>query len=803
MNFSEATGLFEISVRELCEDEETFHRVGFERSHAWRRLSLGGEAHRRIQSERRDAFPEYCSEVTLSGEIAAKGFRALVTGRLDGALPASGETWQLEEYKTCSFNSEGKALFPPEREMAARRQIASYCLLWERSGRGSARGCLVLIDPAGLHEETRPVEYVAEEAEQELRRLLSAKYYQMQAERRRLETLAANARDIAFPFESARPVQRELMDALHRSLAAGEHLLAQAPTGSGKTAAALHAGVTEALTQGKKLVFLTAKTLQQNLAVETLSKMNRGGEFRVLWMRAKAKMCANDRIICHEEHCRFAFGYPEKMARNGLLRRLLDTYPVLDPDSVFAEARAEEVCPFETQIELASKTDVFVGDYNYVFEPVTALQAFSRDELRRCILIVDEAHNLPDRVRKIYSPELDEGEIVRLSNQATLSPGELWRQLSLLLQELRELVAGFAHELPEEAGSAVEASFSQDAFEDFLGRWDPAMVSYFEWKRESGDISEEDPVLALHFQIVRFGSVLRLAEGHSDFARVAERTPQGIRVALVCLDPARILSPLFDAVSSAVLLSATLEPFEVTRRLNGLAEVRTAEIGLPPPFPRENRRIFLVPSVRTTFAAREKNYGKIAEVLAQMADAHPGNNLALFPSYRFLREVASRLPPVTARVIEQREKLSEFEKRQILAALESREESGLLFFAVAGGMYAEGVDYPGENLTGVFVVSPSLPQVSFERELLRRYFDDNDESGFEFAYIQPGMTRVIQAAGRLIRSETDRGVVALLCRRFLEEPYRRYLPRDWYDEDPSELVSRDPARTVRDFFAPR
>jgi DNA excision repair protein ERCC-2 len=209
----------------------------------------------------------------------------------------------------------------------------------------------------------------------------------------------------------------------------------------------------------------------------------------------------------------------------------------------------------------------------------------------------------------------------------------------------------------------------------------------------------------------------------------------------------------------------------------------------------------VVPSVRTTFSSRERNYDKIAGLLARMADAHSGNDLALFPSYRFLREVSSRLPTTRARVIEQHERLTDYEKRAILEALETPTRDGLLFLAVSGGMYAEGVDYPGEKLSGVFIVSPSLPQVSFERELLKRYFDDQEESGFEFAYIQPGMTRVIQAAGRLIRSETDRGVVALLCRRFVEDPYRRYLPRDWYDEDPDELVSKDPEETVREFFA--
>jgi len=184
-----------------------------------------------------------------------------------------------------------------------------------------------------------------------------------------------------------------------------------------------------------------------------------------------------------------------------------------------------------------------------------------------------------------------------------------------------------------------------------------------------------------------------------------------------------------------------------------------------------------------------------------MSDAHDGNDLVLFPSYRFLTEVAAQMPKTRSRLLVQRPDLSDFERQNILGALAAPPADGVLLLAVSGGMYAEGVDYPGELLSGVFVVSPALPQVSFERELLRRYFDEKEDAGFDYAYLQPGMTRVVQAAGRLIRSETDRGVIALICRRFLEEPYASRLPRDWYDESPYELVTQRPADAIREFFA--
>ncbi len=212
----------------------------------------------------------------------------------------------------------------------------------------------------------------------------------------------------------------------------------------------------------------------------------------------------------------------------------------------------------------------------------------------------------------------------------------------------------------------------------------------------------------------------------------------------------------------------------------------------------------ILPQVRTTFAARAKNFGTIASLIAEMSDAQGGNVLVLFPSYEFLQQVAGKMQGSTlrctgkysARTFVERERERRFSKHwHPRRATESR-----AFRRVGRNVSAEGVDYPGELLTGVYVVSPALPKVSFERELLRRYFDETEQAGFEYAYLQPGMTRVIQAAGRLIRSETDRGVIALLCQRFLQEPYVSRLPRDWYGESPLELMTRSPVKEIHEFF---
>ena len=795
MRFDDAAKVFEVSARELAEDEG-FRRVGFDRGDGWRRLGLGSEIHARVLAARREALPGYRAEVHLQARVPVESWTAVLTGRLDGCLERSEGQWLIEEMKSTDLSVEGGVRpsgYAFERD---RRQLLSYCYLWRRLGHAHVSGALVYVDIRSGDEVSITVPYDGEttdrELEARLQRFLRI-WYAQEARRARKRKAAAR---LPFPHTAPRPIQDKLMEAIDHALREGESLLAEAPTGSGKTAAALYSAMKEGLVSDRQVVFLTAKTLQQTMAVNTLMAMN-GRAFTTLQVRSKEKMCANDQVLCHEEFCRFAKGYPEKMAHSDILSRLRDSYPHHDPDTVFEEARREEVCPFEVQLELAERADAIVADYNYVFEPGVALRHLQAENLHDAILLVDEAHNLPDRARQIYSPQLLEEDWKALENRLVLQPGEIFAGLAASVVDLLALLSATAEELPE--GDAIaEVQPPADALFALRAQWEPRLLAYLAWKRESRLALPDDPVLDAHFALQRFCAVLAMLG--PDFTCVVEHRSAGIRLALICLDPARVLAPTFAAAHASVFLSATLSPAESLKRVLGLDSNRTSSLSLPPPFPPENRKVMILPQVRTTFAAREKNYGRIAQLIAEMSEAHAGNDLALFPSYKFLSEVAALMPKTRAHLLVQRPELPDFERRRILDTLAAPPPEGILLFAVSGGMYAEGVDYPGEVLSGVFVVSPALPQVSFERELLRRYFDEREEAGFDYAYLQPGMTRVVQAAGRLIRNETDRGVIVLICRRFVEEAYARYLPRDWYDESVSELVSHRPAEEIREFF---
>ncbi len=793
MRFDEAARVFELSVRELAEDEG-FRRVGFDRGDGWRRLGLGAQIHSRVLTERRNAHPAYRAEVHLEARIPVEGWTAVLSGRLDGCVERSPGQWLIEELKSTNLSVDGvrPSGYAFERD---RRQLYGYCYLWRRLGHGSVGGALVYVDIETGEELSLEVPF-DEDIERDLERRLARALAIWRAAKVSRHRKAKAAERLPFPHTAPRPIQKKLIEAIRNAVRSGENLIAEAPTGSGKTAAALHPALAEGLASGRQVVFLTSKTLQQKMAVSALVAMNERA-FQTVQVRAKERMCANDRILCHEEFCRFAKEYPEKMERSDLLGRLREGYSHLDPDTVFEEARREEVCPFEVQLELASRADAIVADYNYVFEPAAALRHLTGEDLREAILLVDEAHNLPDRARQIFSPELLEEELSAFRNRLLLQQGDLFADMALSVDRLIAILRDAAEDLPE--GDAIaEIEPPTEAILDLRLDWEAKLMRYLAWKRETRLALVDDPVMDFHFALQRFSAVLSMFG--SDFTCVAERRGVGIRLGLVCLDPARALAPVFRAAHSTILLSATLTPPEAIERVLGLQRDRTAAISLPPPFPPENRKVLIVPSVRTTFKAREKNYDRIARLLAEMSDAHRGNDLVLFPSYRFLAAVSERMPPTRSQLLVQRPDLTDFERQRLLEALSAPPPGGTLLFAVSGGMYAEGVDYPGELLSAVFVVSPALPQVSFERELLRRYFDEREEAGFDYAYLQPGMTRVVQAAGRLIRSETDRGVIALVCARFLEEPYASRLPRDWYDQSPHELATRRPADEIREFF---
>lgn len=784
--------------------ESTYRRIGVERGDGFRRMWLGQDIHTKRAELRAAEDPLYRPEVHVTHTTAHGEWKVTVTGRIDGlSVDKDARRLVVEEVKSLHFDLELDALYRSDKLQKHLYQLLLYSFFLH--AKDDYEGFtiapqLVLIDLVSGDTRVIDAEFDAGSVGDTLAASIAALVENIETSAALQAAKRAFAETMAFPFDQMRPYQDEMIGAVERAVSQREMLLVSAPTGVGKTIAALYPAVRESLRLGKKLFFLTSKTLQQEAAVKALDLLN-DGSFRVLRIRSKQKMCAHTEMICHEDFCPFAARYSDKMSRSGLLSQITTTLSYFDPQVVFEMARSTEVCPFEVSLELIEQADVVVCDYNYIFDPYVGLKTYQQEsDYGDCVLVVDEAHNLVDRGRNYYSPDLDEKafDAVRMHFMSRSCWVEGWEGLlEMLRAHFRELAEAFDSEEQKQ----ILCSPSRELFLEQRVEWERIVMTYIGWKIENHIVEEDDPVIDFYFRLVKFTNLL--AEDGDEFAHILEKTNDGLRLKIFCKDPSRFLGRIFDSAHASVALSATLEPFDFFRKTLGVPSRRASELAVPSPFPKENRKVLVVSDVDTAYKQRANHYDRIATYVADIADAGSGNFLALFPSYSFLREIADRMPPIRKNVMLQRSDMTDYERNAILDILREKPRNGNLILAVSGGMYAEGIDYQGDMLSGVIVVGPALPQVSFEQELLKQYYDEQYGSGFEFAYLIPGMTRVVQSAGRVIRSETDTGVIALLCRRFTQEVYSRYFPADWYEESARELVSKRAADEVRAFFEER
>ena len=806
----------ELSVADLLEGTAQRH-LGFSQRGGYERLWLGQAIHSRYQEEALAADGSYRREVTLALTFGHRGWEVTVHGRADGLRRDPDGALVVEEIKSVR---RGGDLAPAVRDLYE-QQARLYAWLLHRRDEVPVRAELVLIEIGGPGVDRLEVEVPLAAVEGLVKRRLNGLLRAWEQERMALSARREAAGAMTFPYAAERPGQEEIVAAVETALDHREHLLLQAPTGIGKTVAALYPALRHCLAHDKRLFVLTAKTTQQEMARTVLELLNRGGAFRSLTLRAKAKMCANDQVICHEEYCPWARDYSLKLASSGILQRLLAENPTLDPDLVFEQARETEVCPFEVSLELAGRVQVVVCDYNYVFDPYVSLAEFAAGEdLSDTVLVIDEIHNLVDRGRGYHSPALA-ADAARRAAEATAPGGAaIHRRIAELCHRLADRVEAFVADALGEEGEAerrggddappraVEVTLPEDELWLARRELDAAFVDYLEHNRETRSFRADDPFVGFYFDYLRFLNGLAVSD--AAFSHCAERTAPGsgrgpgtgARLRILCKDPSRFLGSVLERVHSAIGLSATLSPPEFYRDLLGFAAGRTAAVTVPSPFPAENRRIVIDATVATTFRDRPAYARRIAERLGAFADAVPGNCLALFPSYGFLAQVVAHLPPTGKRVLVQEAASGDRQREAVLDALRRSLFGDVLLLAVAGGVFAEGVDYPGESLKAVAVVGPCLPGLSLEQQLLRHFFDERFERGFEYAYVVPGMTRVVQAAGRLIRSAKDTGVIALLDRRFLERPYRDHLPGEWLPAEGAGGLAGDPAEVAAEFFDP-
>jgi DNA excision repair protein ERCC-2 len=584
------------------------------------------------------------------------------------------------------------------------------------------------------------------------------------------ERLAA----LAFPHAGFRPGQRALAEAAYRAAAQGRCLLAQAPTGIGKTVGTLYP-VLKACPGQKidKVYFLAAKTPGRQLALDALQVI--GGDrppVRVLELTARDKACEHPDKACHGDSCPLARGFYDRLpaARAAALADV-----TMDRATLRETALAHAVCPYYLAQELARWADVVVGDYNYVFDTGAMLHAFAQEGGWRVALLVDEAHNLVERGRQMYSAELDPVAMRAARAEASAPVRRALDRLRRAWTDLQPPSGGDYAVLDEIPGAWLAA----------LQKVSAALSDHL----NEAPHEPPGPVQQFHFDVL---ALLRLAEAFGDHSviDVTVRPGRGGPDLVPCirnLIPAPFLAPRFEAVHAAVLFSATLGPSAFYRDTLGLPS-DAVWIDVESPFDAGQLAVRLVRSISTRWADRDRSLQPIADLIARRYAAEPGNWLAFFSSFDYLRRVAAlvreRHPGLP--VIEQAPSMPEADRRAFLDRFVPGGRT--LGFAVLGGSFGEGIDLPGDRLVGAFIATLGLPQVNPVNEEMRRRMARAFGAGYDYTYLYPGLRKVVQAAGRVIRTREDRGTVVLIDDRFGRPEVRALLPSWWRVEDERELA---------------
>ncbi|OGS35050.1 MAG: hypothetical protein A2293_15550, partial [Elusimicrobia bacterium RIFOXYB2_FULL_49_7] len=624
------------------------------------------------------------------------------------------------------------------------------------------------------------------------------------------EVRNTSIKELSFPFSAYRRGQRELAVSVYKTARDGGMVFAQAPTGIGKTMATLFPSVKsvgEELCQ--KLFYLTAKTITKTIAEQAFETMrSQGLRIKTVTITAKEKICFKPDVECDPEVCEFARGYYDRL---GDALQDMFSEDSFDRARIEAYARTYTLCPFELSLDMSLWVDAVIADYNYAFDPRAHLRRYFDESngkylFEKYVFLVDEAHNLVDRAREMFSAELSKDHFLAVKQACGRSKKRVPPRLRRLHSSLSELVSCFKE---------VHAQCQENCF--YRSAEVPETLSGLLWKfvRHADEalsvqekLSFHQELLDLYLEAQRFIRTAETAgECYTFYAERSERGDQGkqdgkrgrssgeVKVKLFCIDPAPQLKAMFRRAYASVLFSATLSPMEYFIKVVG-GDEGAVTMSLTSPFPKENLLVLFHDRISTRYKMRSLSYDAVAEAIAAVARAKAGNYLVYFPSYRYMNEVYERfcLMKGDIHALCQRSSMTEQERQVFLNEFSSFGERTLAGFAVMGGVFGEGIDLVGERLSGVVVVGVGLPQVCLEREIVKEYYQNADEAGFEFAYTYPGMNKVLQAVGRVIRTETDKGVVLLIDDRFTTPLYRKLSPPGWLPfrraGDPAAIESR-------------
>lgn len=725
-------------------------------------MLLGGKIHRKIQSR---MGTNYTAEVPLKIQMPCDGFVLQIEGRADGVLKDDGKVL-IDEIKGILRSLEH--LEAPVPVHLAQAKCYAYIYAVQNSLK------CIDVQMTYCQMETEEIRRFCQKFEfQELQTWFQdlvtqyEKWAKFEIEWRNVRN--DSIRQIEFPFPY-REGQRDLVASVYRTILRKKKLFIQAPTGVGKTMATVFPAVRavgEGL--GEKIFYLTAKTITRTVAEQAFSLLKEKGLlYKTITLTAKEKICFCEEAECNPDACPYAKGHFDRV--NDAVFDLITHSGDWSREVLEEQAKKHMVCPFEMSLDVSNWADAVICDYNYAFDPQAHLKRFfSESGKGEYLFLIDEAHNLVERGREMYSASLYKEDLLEVRKLVKAEDPKLAKGLSECNQQFLELKRECEHYqiLKSVSHIALKLMNVLSKLEDYL--------------EECKDAEKKKRVLDFYFAVRSFLNIHDIMD--ENYVIFSEMMEDGrFQIKLFCVNPAVNLQNYLEQGNSTIFFSATLLPVHYYKKLLSVEKDDYA-VYAHSSFPQENKFLFIGTDVSTRYTRRgESTYQRFARYIAVMAEQKKGNYMAFFPSYRFLEEVHTCFLECVDHEVDsicQVSYMDEEQREEFLEEFEQEREKSLVAFCVMGGIFSEGIDLTDDKLIGAVIAGTGLPQVCTEREILKQYFNAADMDGFDYAYLYPGMNKVLQSAGRVIRTESDRGVILLLDDRFRAMRYREVFPREW------------------------
>ena len=725
----------------------------------------GSRLHRKIQKQ---MGSHYQPEVSLKKDTEYDDLILRVEGRADGIF--------LQDEQFCIDEIKGvykKLEFMEEPVLVHRAQALCYAWIYLDAHDLEK----IDIQMTYAHLDTEVIKRFREtltraELKQWYEELTDSYHkwlaYQIEWRKKRNESME----NLEFPF-AYRKGQRKMVSGIYHAISKKEQIFIQAPTGVGKTMSAVFPAV-RAIGQGmaETVFYLTARTITRTVAQDAFEILrDRGLLFKVITITAKEKLCFCDKPECDPEKCPYAKGHYDRI--NDAVYELWTTEQSFDRETLLRHAQKWQVCPFEMSLDLAVWMDGVICDYNYVFDPNVCLKRFFGENVSgNYLFLIDEAHNLVDRGREMYSASICLNDVIETRKFVKPYSQKLWKKLGKVKKQMEELRQNCGEwKVQENAGVLPISLLSVQGELDQLLEEPPAQEVV-------------DGILDFYFKVRDFLNISELVDDNYVVYTAFDENGR-FYMKLFCVNPAENLQKCLDKGNSTVFFSATLLPLQYYRKM---LSTRSENFGMyvESPFEQKKRCLMICRDVSSKYTRRGyEEYRKIAEYIARMSWQKKGNYMVFFPSYRLMEDVyqvyQDEFSVSWVRCISQHASMTELEREEFLEEFTEETEETLVGFCVMGGIFSEGIDLIGDRLIGAAVVGTGLPQVNCEREILKGYYDEKGEQGFDYAYRYPGMNKVLQAAGRVIRTKEDTGAILLMDERFLNRDYRNLFPREWND----------------------